>query len=292
MHGPWWLFETEVNGDSKSTNEKGSFLGWFIELVVPVQEIFVACSSRPSTNYFFPHPTLFQFLCPHRLVNWAGSRAGSLISWYVSGLFPPSPCILSHVHGLLSSGGRYARPKKPHMSQQFAQNISDPPPPPPSPPHHTPEWPPSTNSLGLCTWFFVLSTKYTDPHSPPPTPHKQAALHVSAHSSLFFCCFLLLLPSYSLALSTFTQYPLPHFKGAFVFLFWVQNTWIPPPPTPQAALHVITQSSLFFVVSCLCFPLILYTEYFHSVKYTPPPTLKVHHWFFQVNPFEPKQEIV
>jgi hypothetical protein len=34
-------FETEVNGDSKSTNERGSFLGWFSELVVPVQRIFV-----------------------------------------------------------------------------------------------------------------------------------------------------------------------------------------------------------------------------------------------------------
>ncbi len=33
--------ETEVNGDSKSTNEKGSFLCWFVGLGIPVQEIFV-----------------------------------------------------------------------------------------------------------------------------------------------------------------------------------------------------------------------------------------------------------
>ncbi len=35
---------------------KGSFLAWFVGLVVPLQEIFVLpllCSSRPSTKYFF-----------------------------------------------------------------------------------------------------------------------------------------------------------------------------------------------------------------------------------------------
>ncbi len=34
------LVKPEVNGDSKSTNERGSFVGWFIGLVVPVQSIF------------------------------------------------------------------------------------------------------------------------------------------------------------------------------------------------------------------------------------------------------------
>ncbi len=28
--------ETEINGDSRSTYEMGSFLGWFVGLVVPV----------------------------------------------------------------------------------------------------------------------------------------------------------------------------------------------------------------------------------------------------------------
>jgi hypothetical protein len=39
----WTLLtvETEVNGDSKSTNEKTSFLDWFVGFVLPVQEIFV-----------------------------------------------------------------------------------------------------------------------------------------------------------------------------------------------------------------------------------------------------------
>ncbi len=35
------LVATEVNGDSKRINEKGSILGSFVGLVVTVQEIFV-----------------------------------------------------------------------------------------------------------------------------------------------------------------------------------------------------------------------------------------------------------
>jgi hypothetical protein len=38
---PLLTVETDVNGDSKSTNEKRSILGWFVGLVVPVREIFV-----------------------------------------------------------------------------------------------------------------------------------------------------------------------------------------------------------------------------------------------------------
>ncbi len=34
--------------------------------------------SRPSTKYFIPFRTQFQFLCLHRPASWAGSRAGSL----------------------------------------------------------------------------------------------------------------------------------------------------------------------------------------------------------------------
>ncbi len=38
--GPLLTVETVVNGDSKSTNKRGrSFLSWFVGLVVPVQEI-------------------------------------------------------------------------------------------------------------------------------------------------------------------------------------------------------------------------------------------------------------
>ncbi len=38
---PLLTVETEVNGDSKSTNERGPYFGWFVGLVVPIQEIFV-----------------------------------------------------------------------------------------------------------------------------------------------------------------------------------------------------------------------------------------------------------
>jgi hypothetical protein len=38
---PLLTVETEVNGDSKSTNEKDPFLDGFVGLVVRVQEIFV-----------------------------------------------------------------------------------------------------------------------------------------------------------------------------------------------------------------------------------------------------------
>jgi hypothetical protein len=38
--GPLLTVETEANKDSQD-NGKGSFLGWFVGLVVPVQEIFV-----------------------------------------------------------------------------------------------------------------------------------------------------------------------------------------------------------------------------------------------------------
>jgi hypothetical protein len=56
--------ETEVNGDSMSTNERGPFLLGSLGLVVQVKE------------------TIFQLLCPHRLASWAGSRAGSPVSYY------------------------------------------------------------------------------------------------------------------------------------------------------------------------------------------------------------------
>ncbi len=67
---PLLTVETEVNGESKSTNERGPSL---VGLVVPMQEIWfsLGCSSRPSTKYIFPH---------HRTTSWAGSRAGSPLS--------------------------------------------------------------------------------------------------------------------------------------------------------------------------------------------------------------------
>jgi hypothetical protein len=83
---PLLTVETGVNGNSKSTENGGFFLGYFAGLVMPGQEILfrLGCSSRPSTKYFFPHRTQFRFLCPHRPASWAGSRAGSPVSKYVS----------------------------------------------------------------------------------------------------------------------------------------------------------------------------------------------------------------
>jgi hypothetical protein len=43
-----------------------------------------ACSSRTSTKYFVTHRTFFKFLYPNRPASWAGSRAGSPVSSYVS----------------------------------------------------------------------------------------------------------------------------------------------------------------------------------------------------------------
>ncbi len=63
---------------------KGYFLGGFVRLFAPVQEIFVlplAALVGPVKN-IFSHRTLLQFICPHRPACWAGSRAGSPVSWY------------------------------------------------------------------------------------------------------------------------------------------------------------------------------------------------------------------
>jgi hypothetical protein len=67
--------ETEANGDSKSTNERvlragtSGFCPALAALVGPVQNLF-----------FSLYTTVFRFICPHRLVSWAGSRAGSPVS--------------------------------------------------------------------------------------------------------------------------------------------------------------------------------------------------------------------
>ncbi len=59
---PLLTVETEVNGDSKSTNERGPFLvGSFGFSCWYKRFLFcLGCSSLPSTKYFFPHHTLFQ----------------------------------------------------------------------------------------------------------------------------------------------------------------------------------------------------------------------------------------
>ncbi len=80
------LVKTEVNGDSGNTYDRGPSSCWFVGLVVPVQEIFVLAQLLQSAWFkiFIPHRRLFQFICPHCLASWTGSRAGSPVSQYVS----------------------------------------------------------------------------------------------------------------------------------------------------------------------------------------------------------------
>ncbi len=71
--------ETEMNGDLKSTNERGSYLG---SLGRAGTRDFCSVLSALVSQYkiFFRQRELFQFLCPHRPASWAGSRAGSPVS--------------------------------------------------------------------------------------------------------------------------------------------------------------------------------------------------------------------
>ncbi len=59
---------------TKGVQMKGVFLGWFVGLFVPVQEIF-ACSSWPSTKYFYSFVSIAQ-----QAGHWADSRDGSPVS--------------------------------------------------------------------------------------------------------------------------------------------------------------------------------------------------------------------
>jgi hypothetical protein len=61
---------------------KGSFLGWFDELVVHAVTIVFFCLAlaalvnlvKKSNKFNFPQRTLFHFLSPHRPATWAGRR--------------------------------------------------------------------------------------------------------------------------------------------------------------------------------------------------------------------------
>ncbi len=66
---------------------KGSILGWLVGLVVSVQ-IFLSCLSAlaalVSPVQILLTANFFYCICTHRAATWAASRAGSLVSWYVS----------------------------------------------------------------------------------------------------------------------------------------------------------------------------------------------------------------
>jgi hypothetical protein len=70
----WWpllTIETELNGDSKRTKERVPF--YFGSLGLSCR-FCLGFSSPTSTKYFFPHPTLFQCLCPHASHSKLGSQ--------------------------------------------------------------------------------------------------------------------------------------------------------------------------------------------------------------------------
>jgi hypothetical protein len=76
--------ETEANGDSESTYERGPSLVSSFGSSCRYKRFlsYLGCSCRLSAKYFFPHCTLFHFVCPHRPASWAGSCARSTVSYY------------------------------------------------------------------------------------------------------------------------------------------------------------------------------------------------------------------
>ncbi len=86
--------ETDANGDLRSTNEEGHFLGWFVGLVVPVQEIALVALVSPIKNIVFPRHKLFQFHCPSATLGRKSCRAASL--WIcVSSHNPPQEKLIN-----------------------------------------------------------------------------------------------------------------------------------------------------------------------------------------------------
>ncbi len=89
---PRLSFETEVNGDSKSTNERGLSLVGSLGLSSRYNRFLfcLGCSSRPRTKYFFS--------CPHRPASYADSRAGSPVSGLWRKLYKYSSPTFSKLH--------------------------------------------------------------------------------------------------------------------------------------------------------------------------------------------------
>ncbi len=90
--GPCWLLKLRWMGTQR-VQLKG-ILPWLVRWAcrAGTRDFFSALSALVSSmqNIFFPHHTLFKFLCSHRPAIWAGSRAGSPFSWYVFLCMPKS----------------------------------------------------------------------------------------------------------------------------------------------------------------------------------------------------------
>jgi len=70
--------ETEVNGDTKRTNQTGFSLVGSLALACRYKRFLFSLAALVGPVQI--HRTLFQFLCPHRPASKAGSRAGSPVS--------------------------------------------------------------------------------------------------------------------------------------------------------------------------------------------------------------------
>jgi hypothetical protein len=73
---PLLTVETEVKRDSKRSNKRGPFLVGSLGLPCRYKRFLfcLGCSWSAQYKYFFPHRTLFQFLCPHCPASWPGSH--------------------------------------------------------------------------------------------------------------------------------------------------------------------------------------------------------------------------
>jgi hypothetical protein len=71
---PLLTVETEVDENSKGTNERGTFMVGSLGLSCRYKKFLLrlGCTSRPSTKYFFPHYTHFNSFVP--LVQQAGMQ--------------------------------------------------------------------------------------------------------------------------------------------------------------------------------------------------------------------------
>ncbi len=75
-----------MNGDSKSTNERGPTLVGLLGLSCRYKRFLpcLGCSGQPNTKYVFFTVHFLNFWCPHRPTCLADSRAWSPVSYYVS----------------------------------------------------------------------------------------------------------------------------------------------------------------------------------------------------------------
>ena len=74
---PLLTIETEVNGDSKRTNERGPFLVGSLGLSCRYKRFLfcLVCSSQPLFKICFPSLSTISISFPHRLASWAGMQS-------------------------------------------------------------------------------------------------------------------------------------------------------------------------------------------------------------------------